>query len=199
MIKIDPYINEDAGTMAPTEDGEVFVLADGGEVDLDLGNYERYLDITLSRDHSITTGKMYQHIIERERAGEFLGQTVRVIPHLTDAIEQWIVRVAKIPVDDSGETPQVCVIELGGTLGDIENAPFAEALKQMRVSAGPGNVVHIHVSYIPVVVGGEQKTKPTQQTIRVVRSAGLYPDMVGSLKHIFTLFLFHLPIISSRI
>ncbi|KAH6685868.1 CTP synthase [Plectosphaerella plurivora] len=179
MIKIDPYINVDAGTMAPTEHGEVFVLADGGEVDLDLGNYERYLNITLSRDHSITTGKMYQHIIERERAGDFLGQTVQVIPHLTDAIEQWIERVAKIPVDDSREVPQICVIELGGTLGDIENAPFAEALKQLRVSAGPGNVVHTHVSYIPVVVGGEQKTKPTQQTIRIVRGAGLYPDLVA--------------------
>lgn len=178
MIKIDPYMNIDAGTMAPTEHGEVFVLSDGGEVDLDLGNYERYLNITLTREHSITTGKVYQHVIERERAGYYLGQTVQLTPHLTNAIQEWIERVARIPVDETLEEPDVCVIELGGTVGDIENSVFVEALKQLRMSAGAGNFLHTHVSFIPVV-NREQKTKPTQQAIRVVRSAGLYPDLVG--------------------
>ncbi|KAH7308455.1 CTP synthase [Stachybotrys elegans] len=178
MIKIDPYMNIDAGTMAPTEHGEVFVLGDGGEVDLDLGNYERYLNITLTRDHNLTTGKIYQHVIQQERAGYYLGQTVQIIPHLTNAIESWITRIAKIPVDETGAEPDVCVIELGGTIGDIENAPFVEALKQLRMRAGVDNFLHIHVSFIPVV-NGEQKTKPTQHTIRVVRSAGLHPDLIA--------------------
>jgi CTP synthase len=179
MIKIDPYLNVDAGTMAPTEHGEVFVLEDGGEVDLDLGNYERYLDITLTREHSITTGKTYQHVIERERAGHYIGQTVQLIPHLTRAVQEWIERVARIPVDGTGEEPDVCVIELGGTVGDMENAPFVEALRQLRRSAGPANFVHAHVSHIPIV-NADQKTKPTQQAIRIVRSAGLDPDLVRS-------------------
>lgn len=116
MIKIDPYINVDAGTMAPAEHGEVFVLDDGGEVDLDLGNYERYLNITLTREHNITTGKIYQHVIHAERRGDYLGKTVQIVPDLVNAIADWIVRVAHIPVDDSKETPDVCVIELGGLL-----------------------------------------------------------------------------------
>jgi CTP synthase len=112
MIKIDPYMNVDAGTMAPTEHGEVFVLDDGGETDLDLGNYERYLDITLTRDNNITAGKIYQHVIERERKGDYLGKTVQIVPHLTDALQDWIERVTRIPVDDTHEVPGVCVIEL---------------------------------------------------------------------------------------
>jgi CTP synthase len=194
-IKIDPYMNVDAGTMAPTEyvqciaeswrrmflifirHGEVFVLDDGGEVDLDLGNYERYLNITLTRENNITTGKIYQHVIERERRGDYLGQTVQVVPHLTNAIQDWIERVAKIPVDDTNEEPDVCIIELGGTVGDIESGPFIEAMRQLRRRAGKDNFVQIHVSLIPVV-SGEQKTKPTQQAIRDVRSAGLAPDLV---------------------
>ena len=112
MIKIDPYMNVDAGTMAPTEHGEVFVLDDGGETDLDLCNYERYLNINLTRDNNITTGKIYQHVIERERQGKYLGKTVQIVPHLTDALQKWIKRVAKIPVDETGEEPDICVIEM---------------------------------------------------------------------------------------
>ncbi|KAI9799057.1 MAG: CTP synthase ura7 [Piccolia ochrophora] len=177
-IKVDPYMNVDAGTMAPTEHGEVFVLDDGGEVDLDLGNYERYLNITLTRENNITTGKIYQHVIERERRGDYLGRTVQVVPHLTDAIQDWIARVAKIPVDDTNEEPDVCIIELGGTVGDIESGPFIEAMRQLRRRAGKDNFLQIHVSLIPVV-GGEQKTKPTQQAIRDVRHAGLSPDLIA--------------------
>jgi CTP synthase len=177
-IKIDPYLNIDAGTMAPTEHGEVFVLDDGGEVDLDLGNYERYLGITLTRDNNITTGKIYQHVTQRERRGDYLGKTVQVVPHLTNALQDWVERVAKLPVDDTNEQPDVCIIELGGTVGDIESAPFVEALSQLRVRAGKNNFLHIHVSLVPVI-NGEQKTKPTQQAIKEVRQSGLYPDLVS--------------------
>ncbi|BCR93046.1 putative CTP synthase [Aspergillus luchuensis] len=181
-IKIDPYINIDAGTMAPTEHGEVYVTDDGGEMDLDLGNYERYLLSSLSRDHNITTGKVYQHVINRERIGHYLGKTVQVVPHVTDAIQEWIQRVAKIPVDESKAEPDVCIIELGGTVGDIESAPFIHALSQLQRKAGKGNFVQIHVSYVPVIPpgpGGEQKTKPTQRAISDVRSAGLNPDLIA--------------------
>jgi CTP synthase len=177
-IKVDPYMNVDAGTMAPTEHGECFVLDDGGEVDLDLGNYERYLNITLTRENNITTGKIYQHVIEKERRGDYLGKTVQVVPHLTDAIIDWIERVARIPVDDTHEQPDVCIIELGGTVGDIESAPFIEAMRQMRRRVGKNNFLQIHVSLVPVI-NGEQKTKPTQQAIKDVRSSGLTPDLVS--------------------
>jgi CTP synthase len=158
--------------------GEVFVLDDGGEVDLDLGNYERYLNITLTRENNITTGKIYAHVIERERKGDYLGKTVQVVPHLTDAIQDWIERVARIPVDDTKESPDVCIIELGGTVGDIESAPFIEAMRQLKRRAGKGNFLQIHVSLVPVIQG-EQKTKPTQQAIRDVGRTGLVPDLVG--------------------
>ncbi|KAF2448938.1 CTP synthase-like protein [Karstenula rhodostoma CBS 690.94] len=177
-IKVDPYLNVDAGTMNPREHGEVFVLSDGGEVDLDLGNYERYLNITLTRDNNITTGKIYQHVIEQERKGTYLGRTVQVVPHITDAIQDWIERVARIPVDDTNEQPDVCIIELGGTVGDIESMPFVEAMTQLRRRAGRNNFLQIHVSYVPVI-NGEQKTKPTQQAIKAVRSAGLIPDLIA--------------------
>ncbi|KAF2085295.1 CTP synthase [Saccharata proteae CBS 121410] len=177
-IKIDPYLNVDAGTMNPKEHGEVFVLNDGGEVDLDLGNYERYLNITLTRENNITTGKIYQHVIEKERRGDYLGKTVQVVPHITDAIQAWIERVSRIPVDDTNEEPDVCIVELGGTVGDIESAPFVEALTQLRRRAGKNNFLQIHVSYIPVI-HGEQKTKPTQHAVKAVRSAGLVPDLIA--------------------
>ncbi|KAF2678108.1 CTP synthase-like protein [Lentithecium fluviatile CBS 122367] len=177
-IKVDPYLNVDAGTMNPKEHGEVFVLSDGGEVDLDLGNYERYLNITLTRENNITTGKIYQHVIERERRGDYLGKTVQVVPHITDAIQEWIVKVAQIPVDDTNEVPDVCIIELGGTVGDIESMPFIEAMTHLRRRAGKDNFLQIHVSYVPVI-NGEQKTKPTQQAIKAVRSAGLVPDLIA--------------------
>ncbi|KAL2357843.1 CTP synthase [Cryomyces antarcticus] len=177
-IKVDPYLNVDAGTMNPKEHGECFVLDDGGEVDLDLGNYERYLNITLTKENNITTGKIYQHVIKKERAGDYLGHTVQVVPHITNAIQDWVERVAKIPVDDTGEEPDVCIIELGGTVGDIESMPFVEAMTQLRRRAGKDNFLQIFVSYIPVI-NGEQKTKPTQQAIKSVRSAGLIPDLIA--------------------
>ncbi|KAG7195406.1 CTP synthase ura7 [Scheffersomyces spartinae] len=177
-IKIDPYMNIDAGTMSPLEHGECFVLNDGGEVDLDLGNYERYLNITLTRNHNITTGKIYSHVIQKERNGDYLGKTVQVVPHITNAIQDWIERVAKIPVDDTGLEPEVCIIELGGTVGDIESAPFVEALRQFQFRVGQDNFALIHVSLVPVI-HGEQKTKPTQAAIKDLRSLGLTPDMIA--------------------
>lgn len=177
-IKIDPYMNIDAGTMSPLEHGECFVLDDGGETDLDLGNYERYLGITLSRDHNITTGKIYSHVISRERRGDYLGKTVQIVPHLTNAIQDWIQRVSKIPVDDTGLEPDVCIIESGGTVGDIESAPFVEALRQFQFEVGRENFALIHVSLVPVI-HGEQKTKPTQAAIKDLRSLGLIPDMIA--------------------
>lgn len=171
-------MNIDAGTMSPLEHGEVFVLDDGGEADLDLGNYERYLNATLTRRHNITTGKVYQHVIERERRGDYLGKTVQVVPHLTNAIQDWIEEVSKIPVDSSGETPDVCIIELGGTVGDIESAPFVEALRQFQFRVGVENFALIHVSLVPII-GGEKKTKPTQAAIKDLRSLGLTPDIIA--------------------
>ncbi|KAG0346861.1 CTP synthase ura7 [Podila humilis] len=179
-IKIDPYLNIDAGTMSPLDHGECFVLDDGGEVDLDLGNYERYLDVTLSRENNITSGKIYRHVIERERRGDYLGKTVQVVPHITDAIQEWVERVATIPVDDSGEEPDVCVIELGGTVGDIESAPFVEAMRQFQFRVGHENFCLIHVSLVPTIGAvGEQKTKPTQASIRDLRGLGLTPDLIA--------------------
>ncbi|TFY57349.1 hypothetical protein EVG20_g8584, partial [Dentipellis fragilis] len=177
-IKIDPYMNVDAGTMRPTEHGEVYVLNDGGEVDLDLGNYERYLNVTLSRDNNITTGKIYQHVIERERRGDYLGKTVQIVPHITTAIQDWIQRVSKIPVDETGEEPDVCIVELGGTVGDIESAPFVEAMRQFQFRVGHENFALIHVSLVPDM-HGEQKTKPTQTTVHALRGLGLLPDLIA--------------------
>ncbi|CEQ38815.1 SPOSA6832_00273 [Sporobolomyces salmonicolor] len=176
-IKIDPYMNIDAGTMSPTEHGEVFVLDDGGEADLDLGNYERYLNVTLGRDNNITTGKIYREVIEKERRGDYLGKTVQVIPHVTDAIQDWVERVAQIPVDESGKAPEVCIIELGGTVGDIESAPFVEAMRQFQFRVGHDNFALLHVSLVPSI-NGELKTKPTQASIRDLRGLGLTPDLV---------------------
>ncbi|CAO3572556.1 unnamed protein product [Mortierella alpina] len=179
-IKIDPYLNIDAGTLSPLDHGEVFVLNDGGEVDLDLGNYERYLDVTLTRANNITTGKIYRDVIERERKGDYLGKTVQVVPHITDAIQDWVERVATIPVDDSGEEPDVCIIELGGTVGDIESAPFVEAMRQFQFRVGHENFALIHVSLVPTIGSvGEQKTKPTQASIRDLRGLGLTPDLIA--------------------
>jgi len=178
-IKIDPYLNSDAGTMSPFEHGEVFVLDDGGEVDLDLGNYERFLDIRLGRDNNLTTGKVYSAVIERERRGDYLGKTVQVVPHITNEIQEWIEKVAQQCSDGSGDKPDVCVIELGGTVGDIESAPFVEALRQFQFRVGRENICFFHVSLVPVIgVVGEQKTKPTQHTVKELRAAGLAPDFL---------------------
>ncbi len=163
--------------MSPYEHGEVYVLNDGGEADLDLGNYERFLGTTLTRDHNITTGKVYQQVISRERRGDYLGKTVQVIPHITDAILEWIERVAAVPVDGTSRVPDVCMIELGGTVGDIESMVFLEALRQLEYRVGSDNFCHVHVSLAPVA-GGEQKSKPTQHAVRELRLAGLPPDLI---------------------
>ena len=178
-IKIDPYLNSDAGTMSPFEHGEVFVLDDGGEVDLDLGNYERFLDVCLTRENNITTGKVYAKVIEAERRGDYLGKTVQVVPHITDAVQDWIEEVAHYPSDGLDGAPDVCVIELGGTVGDIESAPFVEALRQFQFRVGVDNICFVHVSLIPVIgVVGEQKTKPTQHTVKELRGLGITPDLL---------------------
>ncbi|HJM13162.1 MAG TPA: CTP synthase (glutamine hydrolyzing) [Candidatus Thalassarchaeaceae archaeon] len=178
-VKIDPYLNSDAGTMSPFEHGEVFVLDDGGEVDLDLGNYERFLDVCLTKENNITTGKVYDNVIQKERKGDYLGKTVQVIPHITNEIQEWIERVAHIPSDGNGKEPDACVIELGGTVGDIESAPFIEALRQFQFRVGEENVCFVHVSLIPVMGPvGEQKTKPTQHTVKDLRGLGITPHML---------------------
>merc|ERR1719233_966459 len=165
--------------MSPYEHGEVFVLNDGGEVDLDLGNYERFMDIHLTRDHNITTGKVYQKVLLKEREGKYLGKTVQIIPHVTDCIQTWIEDVAEIPVDQKGRSPEVCVIELGGTVGDIESATFLEALRQFTFVCGRDNLCHVHVSLVPCMGSGERKTKPTQHSIIKLRASGLMPDILA--------------------
>ena len=178
-IKIDPYINIDAGTFSPYEHGEVYVLDDGGEVDLDLGNYERFLDITLHRDNNITTGKIYQHVISKERRGDYLGKTVQVIPHITNAIQEWVERVANHSVTHDGGQPDVCIVELGGTIGDIEGMPFVEAFRQFQFRVKKENFCCAHVSLVPQPRStGEPKTKPTQSSVRELRGLGLSPDLI---------------------
>ena len=171
-IKIDPYINIDAGTMSPFQHGEVFVLKDGGEVDLDLGNYERFLDIELTREHNITTGKVYQTVINKERRGDYLGKTVQIIPHITNEIKERLRNVSK----DSGA--QICLIEVGGTVGDIESMPFLEAVRQLHNEEDEDDVVFIHVTLVPMDAQGEQKTKPTQHSVKELRELGLHPDLI---------------------
>jgi CTP synthase len=173
-VKIDPYLNIDAGTMNPFEHGEVFVLDDGGEVDLDLGNYERFLDISLGSDHNITTGKVYRTVIEKERAGDFLGKTVQIIPHITNEIKQRIMSVAEASGAD------VCIVELGGTVGDIESMPFLEAVRQMNTEMGRGqNCIFVHTTLVPMLgTVGEQKTKPTQHSVKELRAIGIQPDVI---------------------
>ncbi|XP_013634205.1 CTP synthase isoform X2 [Brassica napus] len=179
-IKIDPYLNYDAGTISPYEHGEVFVLEDGSEVDLDLGNYERFLGCTLTRDNNITLGKIQQQVMDRERRGDYLGTTVQIVPHVTDAIKEWVERVAMIPVDGKEGPPDVCIIELGGTIGDNESRPFTDALSQLSYSVGPENFCLIHVTLVPVLsVVGEQKTKPTQHSVRDLRGLGLTPNIIA--------------------
>ncbi|XP_028547540.1 CTP synthase-like isoform X2 [Dendrobium catenatum] len=179
-IKIDPYLNVDAGTMSPFEHGEVYVLEDGGEVNLDLGNYERFLNIKLTRDNNITTGKIIQSVIDKERRGDYLGKTVQTVPQVVDAIQDWIEQAAMIPVDGKEGPADVCVIELGGTIGDFESMPFCEALGQFSYRVGPGNFCLVHVSLVPVLnVVGEQKTKPTQHSVKILRGLGLTPNLLA--------------------
>jgi CTP synthase len=177
-IKIDPYINVDAGTMSPFEHGEVYVLDDGGETDLDLGNYERFLNLSLTKDNNLTTGKVYQGVIEKERNGEYLGKTVQAIPHLTDYIKEHISNVAHIPVDPTGITPDVCIIELGGTIGDFESMLYLEALAEFTQDLSKKDYCLVLVSLIPELSSGELKTKPTQHAIKPAKTYGLSPDIL---------------------
>jgi CTP synthase len=169
-VKIDPYLNVDAGTMNPYQHGEVYVLKDGGEVDLDLGNYERFLGTDMTFDHNVTTGKAYKHVIERERAGDYLGNTVQIIPHVTDDIKRRI--------REAAEGTDVCLVEVGGTVGDIEGMPYLEALRQFSHEEDDGDVLFAHVTLVPYSKNGEQKTKPTQHSVKELRSIGLQPDVL---------------------
>jgi CTP synthase len=189
-LKIDPYLNVDAGTMSPFEHGEVFVLDDGGETDLDLGNYERFLSVCLTKHSNLSTGKIYQSVIEKERVGKYLGKTVQIVPHISDAIQEWVLRVAKTPVthvstlhmseEPHGKRPEICIVELGGTLGDIESMPFVEALRQLQEKVGWKNMCFVHVSLVPVLGSPvrEQKTKPTQHSVKMMMQLGLRPDFL---------------------
>jgi CTP synthase len=172
MIKIDPYLNVDPGTMSPYQHGEVYVTDDGAETDLDLGNYARFTSAPLSRENSITTGQVYQEVIRKEREGRYLGRTVQVIPHITDEIKQRIIRVG----DRSGA--DVTIVEIGGTVGDIESIPFLEASRQFIHDLGRGRVLFIHLTLIPEVSDGELKTKPTQHSVKSLREIGIQPDIL---------------------
>lgn len=177
MQKLDPYLNVDPGTMNPFQHGEVFVTEDGAETDLDLGHYERFLDRNLSAGGNVTTGKVYSSVIAKERRGEFLGQTVQVIPHITDEIISRIVAMGN--ADTNGDKPDVVITEIGGTVGDIESQPFLEAARQVRHDVGRENVFYLHVSLVPYLgPSKELKTKPTQHSVAELRSIGLVPDAV---------------------
>ena len=173
-VKIDPYLNYDAGTMNPIAHGEVFVTADGGECDMDIGNYERFLNQDIPKNHNITTAQVYSAVIEAERRGEYLGACVQIIPHITDEIKNRIRKIAK------DEELDFLIVECGGTVGDIESLPFLEALRQIRVEDGLKNVIFVHVTLAPTLdVVGEQKTKPTQHSVQELRRIGIQPDFLA--------------------
>jgi CTP synthase len=173
ILKLDPYINVDPGTMSPFQHGEVFVTEDGAETDLDLGHYERFTDTSMSRLNSVTTGSIYQAVINKERRGAYMGGTVQVIPHITNEIKERIHRVAK------DTNPDIVIIEIGGTVGDIESLPFLEAIRQFRKDVGRNNVVYMHVTLIPwIPAAKEMKTKPTQHSVKELRSIGIQPDVL---------------------
>lgn len=173
ILKLDPYINVDPGTMSPFQHGEVFVTQDGAETDLDLGHYERFTDTLMSRLNSVTTGSIYQAVINKERRGDYNGGTVQVIPHITNEIKERIMRVAR------DTTPDVVITEIGGTVGDIESLPFLEAIRQFRKEVGRQNVLYMHVTLIPwIASAGEMKTKPTQHSVKELRSIGIQPDIL---------------------
>jgi CTP synthase len=178
MQKLDPYLNVDPGTMNPFQHGEVFVTDDGAETDLDIGHYERFLDRELSQRANVTTGQVYSSVIAKERRGDYLGDTVQVIPHITDEIKSRIRAMAE-PDDDGGERPDVVITEIGGTVGDIESLPFLEAARQVRQDIGRDNCFFLHVSLVPYIgPSGELKTKPTQHSVAALRSIGIQPDAV---------------------
>ena len=172
-LKLDPYINVDAGTMNPYQHGEVFVTEDGAETDLDLGHYERFMDVACSASSSVTTGKVYSRVISAERKGDYLGATVQVIPHVTNEIKRGIRELA---VEQEAD---VVIAEIGGTVGDIESLPFLEAIRQMRTDVGPENVLYVHVTLIPTVGPWQEvKTKPTQHSVMQLRQIGIAPDVL---------------------
>jgi CTP synthase len=171
LIKLDPYINVDPGTMNPFQHGEVFVTDDGAETDLDLGHYERFTSVLMSKNNNFTTGRIYDAVIQKERRGEYLGATIQVIPHITDAIKQGI-------RDGVGDV-DLAIIEVGGTVGDIESLPFLEAIRQLRVDVGPGNALNMHLTLVPYIrAAGELKTKPTQHSVKQLQSLGISPDII---------------------
>jgi len=171
MVKLDPYINVDAGTMSPFQHGEVFVTADGAETDMDLGHYERFTHTRTNRNNNFTTGQIYYNVITKERRGDYLGGTVQVIPHITDEIKECIRRGA--------DEADICLVEIGGTVGDIESLPFLEAIRQMGVELGPQRTLFMHLTLVPFIASaGEMKTKPTQHSVKELRSIGIQPDML---------------------
>ncbi|HTC19750.1 MAG TPA: CTP synthase, partial [bacterium] len=173
IAKFDPYLNVDPGTMSPYQHGEVFVLDDGAETDLDLGHYERFLSVKLGRVNNVTSGKIYNTVISKERKGDYLGKTVQVVPHITNEIKEAILKVSQEQKVD------VCMVEVGGTIGDIESLPFLEAIRQFKFDMGSENVANIHLTLLPYIgASGELKTKPTQKTVAELRGIGIQPDVI---------------------
>ena len=171
LVKMDPYINVDPGTMSPYQHGEVFVTDDGAETDLDLGHYERFISTQMAQTNNFTTGRIYLNVIERERAGDYLGHTIQVIPHITDEIKSQIWKAA--------ETADLTIVEVGGTVGDVESHPFLEAIRQFRLDAGPENVLYVHLTLVPyIATSGELKTKPTQHSVKELLQVGIQPDVL---------------------
>jgi CTP synthase len=173
LIKLDPYLNVDPGTMSPFQHGEVFVTDDGAETDLDLGHYERFITTRMKKSNNFTTGQIYKSVLEKERRGDYLGKTVQVIPHVTNEIQAFVKRGAEASVVD------VAIVEIGGTVGDIESLPFLEAVRQMSLKLGPSNTAFVHLTYVPwIAAAGELKTKPTQHTVQKLREIGIQPDVL---------------------
>ena len=174
LIKLDPYINVDPGTMSPFQHGEVFVTDDGAETDLDLGHYERFITTRMKKANNFTTGQIYKSVLEKERRGDYLGKTVQVIPHVTNEIQDFIKRGAGF---DTPDAVDVAIVEIGGTVGDIESLPFLEAVRQLSLRLGPNNTAFVHLTYLPwIAAAGELKTKPTQHTVQKLREIGIQPD-----------------------
>jgi CTP synthase len=172
IMKCDPYINVDAGNMSPYQHGEVYVTSDGTETDLDLGNYSRFTNVSLTSANCITTGKIYEEVINNERAGRYNGRTVQVIPHITDEIQRQILMVGAQTQAD------VVIVEIGGTVGDIESIPFLEATRQLMRKMGKGNAISVHLTLVPIITGGELKTKPTQHSVKSMQELGIQPDIL---------------------
>jgi CTP synthase len=176
LIKLDPYLNVDPGTMSPFQHGEVFVTDDGAETDLDLGHYERFITTRMKKSNNFTSGQIYKSVLEKERRGDYLGKTVQVIPHVTNEIQEFVKRGAGI---DTKEAVDVAIVEIGGTVGDIESLPFLEAVRQLSLKMGPTNTAFVHLTYVPfIAAAGELKTKPTQHTVQKMREIGIQPDVL---------------------